>query len=365
MKIADRREGTDVPRRRFFRRSLRSRPRFYGALGAILAIGAVLTAAGAVETGAWRDVLINIGASVVTVFLTVLAVEPLLEQGRRPEEVIHPDFPHQRFLDGMEASAHRVRIMGAWPYVMDQQWRPVFLETLTRTLARGVVVEILVMDPTSKAAEQRDVDLGHEVRVAVVISGVLGELSRFQHDLPESSADRLGVRVFGSLPPARLYRWDNRAISSFFPMGTGLGTEVRHYETNVTSSLGRFVDEQFDLAWRDRDTRTLEDYLTVSMTLVATGRRYRARYIVVDGHVYVASRQLTDSLYRNALHGTQGRLDQAGRDAGDDTAYTVQTVPDGNPAAGHIEELMRRKYAAEARRDGLQGVLRLVPPGSA
>jgi hypothetical protein len=345
--------------KRLFRRTLRSRPRFYGALVTILGVGTALTAAGAFTTGAWRDVLINVGASVITVFLTALALEPLVEQGRRPEEVIHPDFPHQRFLDGMEGSTHRVRIMGAWPYVMDQQWRPLFLATLSRTLDRGVVVEILVMDPTSKAAEQRDVDLHHEVQVSAVISDVIADLSRYQRGLPESSAARLGVRVFDSLPPARLYRWDNRAISSFFPMGTGLGTEVRHYETNVTSSLGRFVDEQFDLAWRDRDTRDLQDFLTVSMTLVATGRRYRARYVIAEGQVYVASLQLTDSLFRNALHGTEVRIDLPRPDDG--TRYTVETVPDGDPAAETIEELMRRKYTAEARRDGMQGVLRLLP----
>jgi hypothetical protein len=66
------------------------------------------------------------------------------------------------------------------------------------------------------------VDLGNEV--SAVISDVLDELSRFHRALPESEADRLAVRVFDSLPPARLYRWDNRAISSFFPMGTGLAT---------------------------------------------------------------------------------------------------------------------------------------------
>ena len=341
------------------RRTLRSRPRFYGVLAVILVVGVTLTAVGAFTTGAWRDVLINIGASVITVFLTALVLEPLVEQGRRPEEVIHPEFPHQRFLDGMDASSHRVRIMGAWPYVMDQQWRPLFLDTLGRTLHRGVTVEILVMDSTIKAAEQRDVDLGHQVAVSAMITDVIAELSRFQRGLPEDVAQRLGVRVFNSLPPARLYRWDNRAISSFFPMGTGLGTDVRHYETNVTSSLGRFVDEQFDLAWRDRDTRDLQDYLTVSMTLVATGRRYRARYVVADDQVYVASLQLTDSLFRNQLHGTEVRLDRPRH--GDGAGYTVQTVADGDPAAEVIEELMRRKYTAEARRDGMQGVLRLLP----
>ena len=341
------------------RRTLRSRPRFYGVLAVILVVGVTLTAVGAFTTGAWRDVLINIGASVITVVLTALVLEPLVEQGRRPEEVIHPEFPHQRFLDGMDASSHRIRIMGAWPYVMDQQWRPLFLDALGRTLHRGVTVEILVMDSTIKAAEQRDVDLGHQVAVSAMITDVIAELSRFQRGLPEDVAQRLGVRVFNSLPPARLYRWDNRAISSFFPMGTGLGTDVRHYETNVTSSLGRFVDEQFDLAWRDRDTRDLQDYLTVSMTLVATGRRYRARYVVADDQVYVASLQLTDSLFRNQLHGTEVRLDLPRHANG--IGYTVQTVPDGDPAAEVIEELMRRKYTAEARRDGMQGVLRLLP----
>ncbi len=328
----------------------------------MLAVG--LTSAGALSDGTWRDLLINLGASVSTVFLVALVLEPIIEQGRRPEELIHPDFPHQRYIDGVSSSSQRVRVMGAWPYVMDQQWRGDFLLALEKALERGVVAQILVLDPTSKAAEQRSLDLDNELRVSLVIADVLQTLSTFCQVMESnSSVGRLSVRVYNSLPPARLYRWDNRAISSFFPGGTGVGAEVRHYETNVTSSLGKFVDEQFDIVWGDDDTNDIQEYLSLSLKLLATGHEYLTPYIVLQNVLYVTSMEVVDSLFRNAVGEAEVHVTSRYRTEGMMrlNSFTLQTVPDNDPSAAAVCDLFARKYSGyTVVPSSMQGVLRLM-----
>jgi hypothetical protein len=350
--------------KRRLRRTLRSRPKFYGTLGLIFLFGVGLTSAGATANGTWRDVLVNLGASVITVFLAALVLEPVIERSRRPEEVIHPDFPHQRFIDGVSSASQQIRIMGAWPYVMDLQWRGEFLRALKAALDRGVAVQILILDPTSKAAEQRSLDLDGQLQVTNVIADVLREFETFRGEIKSNDyATRFSVRVYNSLPPARLYRWDNRAISSFFPAGTRIGTEVRHYETNVTSSLGRFVDEQFDIVWRASDTKELHEYLFVSLKIIATGQQYSTPYVVLDDVPYVSSMDLMADLFRNAMTEVEVQIlsTASHTSAAPVSFFTLQTVPDNDPSASGVWDFFSRKYSGQVvLPESMRGILRLI-----
>jgi hypothetical protein len=348
--------------KRHLRRTLRSRPRFYGTLGLIFLLGVGLTGAGVIASGTWREVLVNLGASVITVFMAALVLEPVIERGRRPEEVIHPDFPHQRFIDGVSSASQQIRIMGAWPYVMDLQWRAEFLRALRSALDRGVAAQILVLDPTSKAAEQRSLDLDGQLQVTNVIADVLKAFEEFCGVIKtDDHASRLSVRVYNSLPPARLYRWDNRAISSFFPAGTRIGTEVRHYETNVTSSLGKFVDEQFDIVWHANDTSDILDYLYVSLKLIATDHKYSIPYVILDDVPYVSSVELTADLARNDGRKVEILSRAAIVGTVPATSFALETVPENDQAEDQVCDLLARKYGRHVvQPESMRGVLRLI-----
>jgi hypothetical protein len=278
-----------MPRARL---GLRSRKLYYGALLAILGIGAGLTVAALPLDGAGRDILINLGASVVGVFLVAVVLEPIVERGLRREEQIHGEFPHRRFIEGVAGCARRVRILGAWPYVMEQPWRQDFLDAVEDAVHREVVVEILILDPTSPAATQRLADLGPGA-LPHVVSEMLTALDAFRAGLPAAQQPYFRVRVYNALPPARLYRWDHRAISSFFPGGNRWGAEVRHYETPVTSGLGAFVDEQFTLLWNDPRTQDLVAYLRLPVDIPEAGGTVHVRYVECEDVVYAIDPRLT------------------------------------------------------------------------
>ncbi|MGH3962052.1 MAG: hypothetical protein ACRDRY_02175 [Pseudonocardiaceae bacterium] len=331
----------------------------------VLLVGVILILVSAFTTTLARDVLINLGASVIGVFLTAIVLEPLIERGRRPEEIIYPEFPHQNYITGLDRCSECVRIMGAWPYVMEDRWRGDFLAALAGALRRGVAVQMLVLDPTSKAAEQRSLDLDNHVEVSSVISNVLQSLAKFGASLPESSNANLEIRVYSALPPARMYRWDNRALSSFFPKGSGLGTEVRHYETNVTSSLGRFVDEQFDVVWYDADTQDLAEYLSLTVTLLITGESYGIPYVVLDGTIFAVAVDLTDNIFRNSITDTVVKLEtrpgSSNATLGDH--LIIRSVPDQDAQVAMIQMRFRRKYGvANALSEGFRAVVGLRPP---
>src|SRR4029079_16381787 len=244
---------------------------------------------------------INIGASFLGVVATVLILEPLIERSRTPEEIIHSEFPYELFLQGVATSSRQIRILGAWPYVMDHPWRERFLTGLGAAVRRGVDVQILVLDPGSKAAEQRARDLDNKFDVASVISDVLMAFWDLRRSLPEQAADRLEIRVYSLLPPARMYRWDGRAISSFFPMGNWVGSDIKNYETNMNSRLAQFVDEQFELVARDDDSMSLRDFfqLTIDVATPESGFLTREPEYVVDGDkVYIAGQDVVQELYR-------------------------------------------------------------------
>jgi len=307
------------------------------------------------------DILVNLGASLLGVVVTVIVLEPLIERSRTPEEVIHSEFPHQAFLDGVTTANRMVRIMGAWPYVMDHPWRRRFLVELRQAVERGVRVQILILDPESKAAEQRTRDLDNQFDVAVVIGDVLQTLWELAQQLPERTVGQLAVRVYSSLPPARMYRWDSRAVSSFFPKGNWVGSDIKHYETSMNSRLAQFVDEQFDLLWRDAETIPLGEYFLIDLDIATPAADFltrRAQYAVVDGELFVAAGDIVAELYRMRVVDPQVRVDwdTLPIEPPDGPVSLLSVDAERLPA---LRTHFHRKYGAASALAGADSVLRI------
>ncbi|WP_213453947.1 hypothetical protein [Rhizomonospora bruguierae] len=360
-------DGEGVPRVRgpvaTHLRRLWRRRRFVAALAAVLVVSVALLQASFVPAlDRYAEILVNLGASFLGVVATVLVLEPLIERSRTPEEVIHSEFPYKMFLTGVDTAAYHLRILGAWPYVMDHPWRARFLDGLRAAAERGVRIQILVLDPDSKAAEQRSRDLDNQFDVARVISEVLQEFWRLRAGLPDRVAAHLEIRVYSLLPPARMYRWDARAISSFFPMGNWVGSDIKHYETNMSSRLAQFVDEQFELIWHDVDTVSLDEYFRLSLDLAVPDFGFLStsqEYVVHDGVLYVAAREIVEELYRLQTADPLLRLCSRvrGFDRGEDR-LAMEVIPQSR--APRVRDLFRRKYGPASPLDGGGSLLALA-----
>jgi len=346
---------------RRIRRLFRGRHLFAAVLTLLVATGILLVGGALVlPQGVLRDVLVNLGATALGVVLTAIVLEPLVERARQPEERIHGSFPHRQFIDGVGRASRRVNIMGAWPYVMDSPWRASFLSALSAALKRGARVRILILDPTSSAAAQRQADLDGAVDVSEVIGDTIRALEEFHSTLAGAAQRSLEVRIYSTLPPARLYCWDQRAICSFFPGGNDSGADVRHYEMNVLSGLARFVGLEFNALWSHPDTQTLRRHRGVRVRLHNSDVEYEVPYATVDAHTYVASVDLTDGILRHSVDGIPPSVSVC-LDGDVREEREVVAIPDDHHSVEAVRKAFLRKYGEpDQLAEGTRGVLRIL-----
>lgn len=263
------------------------------------------------------DLLMNLGATAVGAVVTVLVLQPLIERAQTPEVVVHLTFPQRRFLNAMSDTADGIKIMGAWPYGMEPVHRSEFLGVMHRAIDARVLVQILVLDPSSDAARQRTSDMGgrHDARAAIF--GVLLAFHDWSETLSVSTAHTFELKVFSALPPARLYLAGNKAICSFFGDSDNRdGSNVRHYETSVLGGLGFYVNAAFDQLWDSPETITLDEHWRLGLIVdwpAAAPADFeadrRSAYVVDGGALFLSDQQLLHDLAQIGAGNTGGRAE--------------------------------------------------------
>jgi hypothetical protein len=129
-------------------------------------------------------------------------------------------------------------------------------------------------------------------------------------------------------------------------MGNWEGSDIKHYETNMTSRLAQFVDDQFQLIWRDTDTITLSSYFEVDLDIAVPGVDFvsrQAKYVVYQDQLYVAGRGIVEELYRLRAIDPHVRVRQVPPGARLDAGRLVLVPADRN-VSSHLQLLFQRKY---------------------
>jgi hypothetical protein len=244
--------------------------------------------------------------------LTVLVLQPIIENGQVPEVIVHTVFPNNEFHASIRSAQRRVRLMGAWPYGMELPYRAELLSMLHNRLMRGTYVQVLILHPMGDSARQRTADMRilgqEEPSAAEIISEILIAFRGFLDQLPEEAGRLFEVRIFNGLPPARLYLSDDQAFCSFFGESDNRdGSNVRHYETSIISGLGYYVNEAFNRLWTSRDLVTLDDYWRLRVRISwpsdrePTADDRLVNYVVTGGGLILINQALFYDVGRDTL----------------------------------------------------------------
>jgi hypothetical protein len=243
------------------------RPRRRQAIWAlILGLGgAALLMIAKDATGFGQDVMINVGASMVMVALSFIVFDPIFDDMRKNAVEEHRTLNQDQLVANVAAARQVVEIMETWTGLLEERYHDRFLAAIRQALRTGVEFRILLLDPDSAAAEQRAEEL-HHAQVQLLIVENLRELYRLQRDLEPEQARRLQVRVYDASPSIQLYRWDDKAFISFFPIGTR-AYDARQIEAFMSSPLGEFVSSRFEDLWGSATTRPMDDFMHLHLTL--------------------------------------------------------------------------------------------------
>jgi hypothetical protein len=225
---------------------------------------ALLTMARGAE-GFSQDIMINLGASVVMVALSFIVFDPIFDDMRKNAVEEHRTLNHDQLVANVATARQVVEIMETWTGLLEERYHDRFLAAIGQALRNDVEFRILLLDPDSAAAEQRAEEL-HHAQVQLLIVENLRELYQLAHGLDADQLRRFQVRVYDASPSIQLYRWDDKAFISFFPVGTK-AYDARQIEAFMSSPLGEFVSSRFDDLWGSASTRAMDDFMNLHVTV--------------------------------------------------------------------------------------------------
>jgi|SRR5690242_11706644 len=309
----------------------------------VLGIAAVVLLAEARFVGGyWQGLLLNVGASLVMVIATYLIFNPIFAEIRAVTSQEHPRLDYDAFIDHVQRTHGTVCILETWTGALEEPYRRRFLDAVQQALRRGARVRILLLDPDAAATEQRTEEIHRRRDVRSEIMANLLDLRQLWSMLDETVRRRLEVRIYSASPSVQLYRWDDKAYLSFFPLGA-LAYDTPQLETFMNTPWGEFVDRRFDELWDDDATRDLAAYWSTTLTLVhpdGLAEDCAADYVVEEEVWYVSIPDLARHLDRHGL------ADLGVRRNGDGIAYRLEAIADEELRARMVA-LLRTKYGGD------------------
>ena len=331
-------------------RWLRRRTRYVAVLGTLGACIAVLLLVGYHTAGNSASLALSVAASLIIVIATYLIFNPVLEGIRAATTREHPRLDLEEFTKHIADASNGVDILDTWTRLLEGHIRDRFFAAVRDALEGHVTIRILLLDPESKAAEQRAEEIGHHADVPRTIMETLFQLDRFRQNLSTGLRDSFDVRVYSASPSVQLYRWDDRALFSFFPIGRS-SHETPKLETQVLTPWGQFVQGRFEELWHDTRTLPLQRYMYLPLEVAAsdtTREQMQVRFVWFDGLCYVSEPALLRHIARHGIRSLSVHPDMSDwRDANDaSTAYALKMLDEITQSSDEISEKFRTKYGS-------------------
>jgi hypothetical protein len=246
---------------------------------------------------------LNLGTGGLGAILTVAIIGPVLRYVQEGTVREHDRLDYAWFTSQLADVTQQIQILTTFSNLLDNSVTDRFLRAVRGALARQARVEILLLNPGSLAADVRQQELsGVSVRLNVQreIMRNLRRLASFAAELPESQRQYFEVRLYDASASITLYRWDDRALVSFLPIGrfSEFGAQL---EVTTRSPLGEFLEQRFLDLWENPGTLALDEFTQVAVTLVEdehTARSFRTRFVVHQDLHYVVHTEVLAAMAR-------------------------------------------------------------------
>jgi len=269
----------------------RLRPKVVLALLVLLALATLLLlwAKGIGQYG--QNLALNVGADLIGASVVIFVVSPLITRAQYGRIREHRRMDYGKFTNRVMQATTEIRVLDTFSFLFDKPGADHFFRAAREAMSRQAHVRVLLLHPDSRAARQRASELasdrGH-VDLHREIMRNVRQLDAFATSLTEPLAHRFDARLYAASASVTLYRWDDRSLISFLPIGrlSGDGTQL---EVGSTSPLGTFVGERFDELWDHGSPIT--ECLRIRLDVTdgqSTAFTHLCEYVHHDDRIHVA-----------------------------------------------------------------------------
>ena len=198
--------------------------------------------------------------------LVAIIIFIFLEQGIKS---LHPisetrSLPYSEFIENVRRAnkGDRIRILETFSSLINQSHLE-FAKAIQAAIKAGAEVEVLLFHPYSAGAKRRAEQLKGRANVPEGIRKNLAYLYELQSVTEHISPNSLQVRLYTALPSIQMYRWEEWAFVSLFPIGKR-SDRTPNLKVPMDNPFGSYVDEAFEELWKGTDeapTISIDDHM--------------------------------------------------------------------------------------------------------
>ncbi|RZS33871.1 hypothetical protein EV193_11021 [Herbihabitans rhizosphaerae] len=323
-------------------RSWVARRRYYALLAGVLLVAVVvLLALWRTSEGDNKDLTLNLGSELIGTVIVLFVITPFLARADRKVDAILARFDHDAFIRQAADAKEHIRILELWTDLLQAEFQRRFLAAVGEALSVNAEVRILLLDPDSRAAQQREDDLQHRIDVDDSILQNLRTLHEFQ---TKWGGHRIDIRVYRAMPSVQMYQVDDHMLVSFYPTKV-TSWDSTQYQTGPTAHLGIFVDTKFEELWTADSTRTLEQLWTVVLEDEGNGRQHSLPFVSIGGSMYVGGLKVDSKNLRSIMDGQPFKVVE--NDTDKKRPCSLKPLEPTAEAETAVQELFTRKYGAK------------------
>jgi hypothetical protein len=282
---------------------------------ALMALGAFVWAGRLPITSQIGQLLYQVSADLVGTILALGVITPLLQAALREDVSLLDRLDLDSFVDEVrERGRETVSILDSFSMVLAPNQRyDLIYQGLRTSLGRGTEVRVLLLDPSSVAAERRHNQLAANFaqrglpEPRQVMWQSVRQLRDFQEKLPSEWRERFEARFTPVQPVMHIYQCDKRAYISF-PRGDRPSNFERQLEVDVIrADIWAMALDHFNELWIGA-TR-LEQYIELPIRVILgdTEVSVRVEYVRHGGQFFVYNEMLVGRITQALL---TRRIDQ-------------------------------------------------------
>jgi hypothetical protein len=298
------------------------------------------------------DLLLNFAAGLVITLATYVVLNPLFEELRTATITEHPRLDREALIQKISNCRDSVAILETWTDMLEEPYKERFVVAIRTALGNNATVRILLLDPDSAGTRLRTQELHERRDVQLAILSNLRHLGSLMGDLNESVRPQLEVRTYVATPAIQMYRWDDKAYISFFPLNQS-NFSAPQIEAYMTTPLGEFVQRRFDDLWDDKKTVEVHELFVLHMQPRLGDRLLEAcdvSFVELNGIRYVTGMNLIRQVFRHGIDNVTATFPDSRARVSPGIVYTMDEADDLEPALyGRLLEMFAAKYGIEAR----------------